>query len=71
MGQGKKPKPPNSYLKYGSLAIQMAAIIAISAWAGMKIDEGLGLGFPAFMMLFILVAFTGMIYKLYLDNKDE
>jgi len=65
MEQGKKREPLNPFLKYSSLAIQMVAMIALAAWAGSEADAALGLNFPVFLLLFVLLSFAGMIYRLY------
>ncbi len=67
MDQGKKREPLNPFLKYSSLAIQMVAMLALAAWAGMEADAALGLGFPLFLLLFVLIVFAGMVYRLYKD----
>lgn len=71
MDQGKKREPLEPLLKYGSLALQMVALIAFAAWAGWKIDQLLGLSFPFFLLLFVLLSFVGMIYKLYRETKVD
>jgi ATP synthase protein I len=63
----KESKPPNSYLKYSSLGLQLLATIAISGLTGYWIDNYLKLKFPVFLLLFILVSFGGTIFKLYRD----
>ncbi|WP_333609604.1 AtpZ/AtpI family protein [Arsukibacterium sp.] len=63
--QDQKPKPYNSYLKYSSLAVQLAVTIGLFAWLGYKIDEWLNLKYPIFLIVFVFVAFAGMMYQLY------
>lgn len=65
MDQGKKRAPLDPLLKYSSLAIQMLAMLALAGWAGMKLDAALELKFPVFLLTLILLAFAGMIYRLY------
>lgn len=62
----------NSYLKYSSLGLQLFAAIGIFGWAGYKLDQYLNISFPAFMLLFGLAAFGGMMYKVYRSiNQDN
>jgi ATP synthase protein I len=63
----KESKPSNSFLKYSSLGLQLLATIAVSGFLGFWIDKKLDSKFPVFLLLFILVSFGGMIYKLYQD----
>ena len=68
----KKLKTYNSYLKYSSLAFQLLAAIGVFGWLGHKLDLYLNISFPAFMLLFGLVAFAGMMYQVYRSvNKDN
>ena len=61
----QKQKPFNSYLKYGSLAIQLAVTIGLFAWLGYLLDGWLNLKYPIFLIVFVFVAFAGMMYQLY------
>jgi F0F1-type ATP synthase assembly protein I len=68
----KKLKTYNSYLKYSSLAFQLLAAIGVFGWLGYELDQYLEIQFPAFMLLFGLVAFGGMMYQVYRSiNKDN
>jgi len=60
-----KKKPINAYLKYSGLAFQLLASIGVFGWLGYKLDQFLSLKFPAFMLLFGLLAFAGMMYQVY------
>lgn len=61
----KKSNRYNSYLKYSGLAIQMVVVIGVFGWLGYKLDQYLGLNFPAFLLSFIFLAFIGMMVQLY------
>jgi F0F1-type ATP synthase assembly protein I len=63
--QSDKQKPVNAYLKYSGLAFQLLATIGAFGWLGYKLDQFLSLKFPAFMLLFGLMAFGGMMYQVY------
>jgi F0F1-type ATP synthase assembly protein I len=68
----KKLKTYNSYLKYSGLAFQLLAGIGVFGWLGYKLDQHLELQFPVFMLLFGLLAFGGMMYKVYRSiNRDN
>jgi len=68
----KKRKAYNSYLKYSSLALQLMAAIGVFGWLGYELDQYLNIKFPAFMLLFGLVAFAGMLYQVYRSiNRDN
>ncbi len=68
----KKSKPYNNYLKYSGLALQFFGAIGLAAWGGYKLDQYLGLQFPAFLLTFTLVTFAGVLYQVYRSlNNDE
>lgn len=71
--KNKKLKPFNNYLKYSGLAIQMLVTIGVMGFLGYKIDGWLELKFPVFLLLFIISALTGIIYRLIksLDKDNE
>ena len=45
--------------------MQLLLVIGVSSWVGLKLDRYLGFTFPVFLLSFMLLSFTGMIYKLY------
>lgn len=45
--------------------MQMLLTIGIAGWLGYKLDAWMSLRFPAFLLLFVLVALAGTLYKLY------
>ncbi len=55
------------------MAIQLFALIGLSAWLGQKIDKRLGNSTPYFTILLILVFTAGFFYLLVKDvsRKDE
>lgn len=65
----KKQSPFNAYLKYSGLAVQLLATLALFGWLGYRLDQWLALKFPAFMLLFGLMAFVGMMYQVYRSMK--
>lgn len=63
----QKPQLPkkqlNGYAKYSIMGFQMAAIILLGIFGGMKLDEVLGLKkFPVFTLLFSLLSVFAAIY---------
>ncbi|HEY3429921.1 MAG TPA: AtpZ/AtpI family protein [Cyclobacteriaceae bacterium] len=63
--QSDNKKPTNAYLKYSGLAFQLLAAIGFFGWLGYRLDQYLGIQFPAFMLLFGFLAFAGMMYQIY------
>ncbi len=66
----KESKPFNNFLKYSSLGLQLLFTIAIAGYIGYWIDQKLDLTFPFFLLILILVAFGGAMYKLYRDIQE-
>lgn len=66
------PKPPsNSFLRFSGFAFQLLSGIGVAGWLGYRLDRYLELGFPAFMLIFIVAAFSGMLYQAYRKlNQD-
>lgn len=60
-------KPPNLFLKYGNLALQMGVIIGLSAWGGNKLDTYYKNTIPVFT---IVLSLLGIGSSLYLVLKD-
>lgn len=58
----KSNKPLNSYLQYASLSFQMMAIIGVSVWAGLALDQYLQLGLPVFVSIFSVGATVLTVY---------
>jgi F0F1-type ATP synthase assembly protein I len=59
-------KPVNNALKYTSLGFQMLATIAISVFAGIKLDEWL----HTHQIFTIILSMIGVIGGIYLAIKD-
>lgn len=59
----KKQQTLTDYGKYAGMGFQMAAIIGLGIFAGIKLDHYLGLKkFPAFTLVFSLLSVAGAIY---------
>jgi ATP synthase protein I len=54
--------PVNAYAKYTGLGIQMIAIILVSVWGGIKLDELLAFKTPVFTIVFSLLGVFAAIY---------
>jgi len=59
----QKPKKKlDDFIRYSSLAFEMIFIMGIGVFAGIKIDKWLGLSFPAFTFILMILAVIGAIY---------
>lgn len=58
-------RPSSSYLRFSGFAFQLLGGIGVGAWAGHRLDLFLNLSFPVFMLLFILLILSGMLYQMY------
>jgi F0F1-type ATP synthase assembly protein I len=67
----RKPSQSNAYLKYSGLAFQLLAAIGVCGWLGFKLDNYLGIKFPAFLLLFGFLAFGGMMYQIYRSINNQ
>jgi hypothetical protein len=65
-----KPKSTNNYsayAKYSGMAIQMAIIITLGTFGGLKLDEYLTLQFPIFTLI---LSVSSVVIAVYLAIKD-
>ncbi|NJO01045.1 MAG: ATPase F0F1 [Bacteroidia bacterium] len=51
-------------MQYSSLAFQMMAMLGLAVWAGISLDQYLGLRFPAFTISLALISVLGVIFWL-------
>ena len=59
----QKPKKKfDDFIRYSSLAFEMIAIMGIGTGSGVKIDDWLDLGFPAFTLALMILSVVGAIY---------
>lgn len=66
-----EPKPSDSFLRYGNFALQLFGGMGLAGWVGYRIDKYLVLGFPVFLLSFVLIVFAVMLYQMYKRlNKD-
>jgi len=68
----KSPNDPGNkgfqdYAKYSGLAFQMALIIGVMTWCGVKLDKVLGLSTPVFT---IILSLLGVFAGIYTAIKD-
>jgi ATP synthase protein I len=59
--------PVNAYAKYTGLGIQMIAVILVSVWGGIKLDELLSFKTPVFT---IILSLLGVFAAIYTAVKD-
>ncbi|MCX7954716.1 MAG: AtpZ/AtpI family protein [Bacteroidales bacterium] len=64
MSNENNKKFVNNYIKYSSLAIQMALIIFFGILGGIKLDEIFNLKFPIFTIILSLLCVFASIYLL-------
>jgi len=62
-----RPPAYQSYMKYAGLAFQLAALIAVAAWIGGRIDKAVGTARPYFTAGMVLLFTVGFFYRMYLD----
>jgi F0F1-type ATP synthase assembly protein I len=71
------PKQPNSFLRFSNLAIQMGAIIGLSAWGGTKLDAYFNTTEPYYTITASLLGIGAALYIVIKDvissskNEDE
>jgi hypothetical protein len=70
-GKDTRRRQRNAYLRYGGLGVQLLLTIGVAGWLGYKLDEYLSLKFPAFLLLFVLLAFSGTLYMLYRAMRQQ
>ncbi len=67
----KKRSQYDTWLRYSSLALQILLTITVCGWLGYKLDQYLRLNIPIFMLLFGLLGFGGVMYKVYRSVTRE
>lgn len=60
-------KTPFNYMRYAAMGTQMLVTIALGVFAGVKLDQWLGMKFPVFTVVLSLVA---VFAAMYLAVKD-
>jgi hypothetical protein len=55
-------KPLDTIARYGSMGLQMGAVIFLLTWLGIKLDEWLKLSFPAFTLFMALFSVTAALW---------
>jgi len=59
----QKPKKKiDDFIRYSGLAFEMAAIMGVGVYAGIKIDHWLNLNFPAFTLGLMVLSVIGAVY---------
>jgi hypothetical protein len=62
-----QPKQPNPFLRFSTMAIQMAVVIGVAVWGGQKLDERSQRKTPIYT---IILSLLGIIAAMYLALKD-
>ena len=57
-----KKRPLNEYARYSAMGFQMAAIIFVATWAGVKLDDYLSLKIPVFTLTFSILSVVLSMY---------
>jgi len=57
-----KKKQLNDYARYSAMGFQMAVIIFLFTWGGVKLDEYLKLSVPVFTLVFSLLSVVLSLY---------
>lgn len=64
-----KEPPKNSpkkqldrYIRFSAIGLQMAMTILLLSWAGVKLDQYLGLKIPVFTLVLSLASVAGSLY---------
>ena len=65
--EDSRKKPLNDYLKYGAMSFQMAAIVLLFTWGGMKLDKYLGMKFPVCTLVLLLFSIFAALYLVLKD----
>jgi ATP synthase protein I len=66
----KKSKNWAAFVKYSSIGFQLLGLIGFALYAGLKVDQYFNLTkIPVFTMIFILLVFTGFMFKLLKELK--
>lgn len=72
MDKKEKPSAGRKYMKYSGMAYQLAGLMFIAIFGGMKIDEWMGNEKRYITALLTIIFFSGYMAKLYYElNKKE
>lgn len=63
-----KKKQLNEYARYSAIGFQMAAIIFLCTWGGVKLDEWLELKIPVFTVVLSLASVALSLYYFLRDS---
>mgnify|MGYP001616368129 CR=1 FL=1 len=64
-GPNRNRNSLKNYAKYSAIGFQMAAIILLGQWGGMKLDEYFELSSPIFTVILTFLAFGAALYYLF------
>lgn len=64
-GQNQNRNWLKNYAKYSAIGFQMAAIILLGLWGGMKLDEYFEFSAPIFTVVLTFLSFGAALYYLF------
>lgn len=64
-GQNRKRNSLKNYAKYSTIGFQMAAIILLGLWGGIKLDEYFELSAPVFTVILTFLSLGAALYYLF------
>ena len=64
-------KPPNDLLRYAGLGGQILVSLGLAVFAGLKLDQWIGMPFPLLVWLLPLVVVSLMIVKLIKETSKK
>ncbi|HZH37067.1 MAG TPA: AtpZ/AtpI family protein [Flavisolibacter sp.] len=67
----KQTNASNDLMRYAGLGAQILVSIGIAVFAGLKIDQWLGMPFPLLVWLLPLLVVSLMIYKLIKETSKK
>ena len=60
----KEQRPYSAYLRYGGFAFQLLGGIGLGGWVGHEMDRFFEFKFPVFLLSFIVLILSGMLYQI-------
>jgi len=58
-------------LQYAGFAMQLLVLLAITVWAGIKLDNWISFSFPLFSWILPLIAIIAIIIKTIKDTSNK
>ena len=64
-----RKRPLNNYIRYSAIGFQMAFIVFIFTYGGVKLDAWLGLKIPVFTLVLSIISIVLAIYYFIKDSS--